>query len=125
MALSLVKWSLDKDFNLTLTPITPDESTVVIPLVPTSIPLYIYAKEYNLTPTSVDPSADVAKQNLNGVTQLSIQQVKCQSDNHREIKDSPSERAETWSILSNRNGRGLLESSSAPLGLYGNLNLIP
>ena len=52
MALSLVKWSLDKDFNLTLTPITPDESTVVNSLVPTSLPLYIYAKEYNLTPTA-------------------------------------------------------------------------
>ena len=33
--------------------------------------------------------------------------------------------AETWSILSNRSGRGLLESSSAPFGLYRNLNLIP
>ena len=33
--------------------------------------------------------------------------------------------AETWSILSNRSGRGLLEWSSAPLGLYRNLNLIP
>ena len=33
--------------------------------------------------------------------------------------------AETWSILSNRSGRGLLEWSSAPLGSYRNLNLIP